>query len=517
MKRAPALAVVLLLLSGFAFLRAGTVEVLLPDGSAAAGAKTACIAKAMFLHISNGEVLQHYGDALPVLPANGRITVPDEDAGRWVFLHPGGWADVDISSGTRKVQLEPWNEIRGEIDAALGNGVPATAGFSRVETRGLGANDRGAVYWTSEAPVGGDGKFVLERVPSGSGVVGLMREFKVGRRVQRWKEYPVVVEIPAARTVRVGGAGVEVRGRVAVDGPALVAISGRSGQSPSYFGVTGEGGSFVVAGVPPGDYRIVIRPMDRDGGEYHVQHEFAVVATDASVDLGEIKQGANDAGVYRQVEFPDGLVERVREAAAKQCSQPVKKIWLGQLLHPANVWGARVTFEPERTSGTHAIARTFLVEIPGETIRKYYPEHGTEGYGYRFVEGEFVRPRLLEQEVRVFPLSTQTVALPIEEPLDYDTALALLKAIEARTWKPKMRESSSHKNADGSETWTVSGASWGAGIAPEDLQKIDSIRREKPGGTIRVRTRDRDFGGRDAEFEQKGGEFILVGGGHWVS
>ncbi len=519
MNRAPALAVVLLLLSGFAFLCAGTVEVILPDGSAAAGAKAACIAKAMFLHIRNGEVLQHYGDALPVLSADGRITVPDNDAGRWVFLHPDGWADVDISSGTRKVQLERWNEIHGEIDAASGSGVPATAGFSRVEARGLGANDRGAVYWTSEAQVSGDGKFALERVPAGRGVVGLAREFEVGRRVQRWKDHPVMVEVPDARAVHVGGAGVEVRGHVkaAADGPALVAITGRSGQPPSYFGATGADGVFVVAGVRPGDYRIVIRPMDHDDGPYHVQREFTVGAADAGVDLGEFGEGPQDVGVYRRVEFPDGIIERVREEAAKQCSRPVKRIWLGQLVHPANVWGARVTFEPELTSGTRATARTFLVEIPGETIRKYYPEHGTEGYGYRFVEGEFIRPRLLEQEVRVFPLATQTVALPIEEPLDYDTALALLKSIEARTWKPKQGRTSSRKNADGSETWTVSGSSWGPAIAPEDLQKIDTIRCEKPGGTINVRTRDRDFGGRSAEFEQKDGGFILVGGGGWVS
>ena len=157
------------------------------------------------------------------------------------------------------------------------------------------------------------------------------------------------------------------------------------------------------------------------------------------------------------------------------------------------------------------------MEIPGETIRKFYPEHGTDGYGYRFVDGEFLRQRMLEQEVRVFPLGTQTLALPIEDPLDYETALALLKSIEAGTWKTKREEPASRRNKDGSVTWTGSVSIAGRWIAPEDLPKVISIRRDKPGGTIELMTRERDFGGKAAESEQKDGEFILVCGGSWVS
>ena len=124
---------------------------------------------------------------------------------------------------------------------------------------------------------------------------------------------------------------------------------------------------------------------------------------------------------------------------------PDKEIWLGQLAHPVNVWGARVTFEPEPTDETHATARMFVVQIPGETIRKFYPEHDTDGFGYRFIEGDFFKPRLFEETVRIFPLATQTLHLKIEEPMDYDTALALLKAIETGTWKSKQPRSTTRK------------------------------------------------------------------------
>ena len=236
---------------------------------------------------------------------------------------------------------------------------------------------------------------------------------------------------------------------------------------------------------------------------------------DSSVDLGEFADTSPDVEIYRQVEFPDGLIDRVREVASKQCARPIKKIWLGQLAHPVNVWGARVTFEPEPTDETHATARMFVVQIPGETIRKFYPEHDTDGFGYRFIEGDFFAPRLFEETVRIFPLATQTLHLKIEEPLDYDTALALLKAIEARTWKTKEKPRAKTKNKDGS--WTVSfSGSWNE-ITADDLPKVDSIRREKIDGPIKLHTRERDFGGKAADFEFQNGEFILLGVGHWVS
>ncbi|MEI6071457.1 MAG: carboxypeptidase-like regulatory domain-containing protein [Verrucomicrobiae bacterium] len=494
---------------------AAEVSVILPDGSPAAGATAVSVAKVMFLHVKNGAIIKHYGDAPPLLPDDGRIVIPDKEIGRWVFLHPKGWADLAISLETREVRLQPWNEIQGTLEESARPKAPASVAFSRIESR-PSAYERGSVYWTSEAAVADDGGFVIANLPTGAGVVGLLREIKNGRREQRWKDFPVEISVPHDGQIRIGGSGVEVRGRLSKNtgALALVTIIDRSGgKTPPHFGATNDDGAFAIPGIAPGNYRIVIRPFDE--GKFHVQREFVVRKEDSSVNLGEFADTSPDVEIYRQVEFPDGLIDRVREVASKQCDRPIKKIWLGQLFHPGNVWGARVTFEPEPTDETHATARMFVVQIPGETIRKFYPEHDTDGFGYRFIEGDFFAPRLFEETVRIFPLATQTLHLKIEEPLDYDTALALLKAIEARTWKTKEKPRAKTKNKDGS--WTVSfSGSWNE-ITADDLPKVDSIRREKIDGPIKLHTRERDFGGKAADFEFQNGEFILLGVGHWVS
>jgi|GEM_PF-6470502 hypothetical protein len=92
---------------------------------------------------------------------------------------------------------------------------------------------------------------------------------------------------------------------------------------------------------------------------------------------------------------------------------------------------------------------------------------------------------LIEQTVRSFPLRTQTLHLPIPEGLDYGTALALLKAIEAKSWK----NPPAPKRQPGDFKWAASG---GPALGSEDLPCIESLHRKKPAGRIEVRTRAGD-------------------------
>jgi len=497
------------------------VRVLLPDGSPAAGATAVSVTKAGLLEIRDGRIVTYYGDKPAIVAADGRLPIPDDERGRWVFLHDGGWADLVFTPEDKEIPLKAWQQVRGTVEENIRSKGAARVALSLIDPLVSRSRELGTVRWICETAAGEDGSFVLNNVPSGTGLLGLVHEEKTGRQVQHWKDYPTRIALPGGNPVRIGASGIKVRGRLTGETtPALVTLFDRSGKEPPRFGLTAAGGAFEIPGMPVGDFRIVIRPAERFDSKFHIQRDFQVPAGGQSLDLGDfpVAESSPEVEIYEQVEYPEGLVERVREAASKQCGRPIKKIWLGQLGHPMNVWGARVTFEPEQTDGTHATARTFVVKIPGETIRKFYPAFDTEGYGYRFNDGEFFEPKLYEENVRAFPLATQTLHLKIADPLDYETALALLKAIETGTWKTKEKTRAKTKNQDGS--WTVSfSGSWGSGdgISPDDLPRIDSIRREKPDGPIKVNTYDRDFGGKAADFEFRDGEFILLSVGHWVS
>lgn len=487
-------------------VRAESVRFLLPDGSPAAGGRVISVPAAGFVHIRNGEIVKHYGDPAAKLPADGRLEISAKNLGRHVVLHRDGWADTGITAATREVRLHEWHTVRGH--ATGGDSV----GFSRSETRARLPDERGSVFWTSEAPVAADGAFAIPCVPAGPGVVGIMREYRDHRRVQRWKDFPVAVTVPAATGISLGDTGVMVQGRLpaSVPRPAMVTLVSRTGDQPPRHAVAGTEGTFSVPGVQPGEFRLSARPLD--GTSTQLQHEFTLANDGQPLDLGELAPADTSVEVYRMVEYPDGLIAKVRAAAEAQSRRPIRKIWLGQLAHPLDLWGARVTFEPEPIDATHAVARTFIVQIPGEAIRKYYPEFGTEGFGYRFTEGEFFKPRLVETPVRSFPLATRTVFLPVSENLAYDSVLALLRAIEAGSWKRPQSETT--KGPKGK--WTKVYSS-GADISPDDLDAIESIERTEPGARIRVKTRDGDFRGRVIEFEERGGEYFLVAGSRWVA
>lgn len=156
-----------------------------------------------------------------------------------------------------------------------------------------------------------------------------------------------------------------------------------------------------------------------------------------------------------------------------------------------------------------------IIQIPGETVRKFHPEHDSLGYGFRFADSEIEVGKILESRVRVFPLSGQTYYFPLDEGVDYDSALALLRNIEAGTIqriKPK-----SEKTADGA--WLTSVQAVGD-ITPDVLPTITTIttiRRGKTKNEIEVQTRTRAFGGKNYTFQQNSDGFLLIGVSSWVS
>jgi hypothetical protein len=293
--------------------------------------------------------------------------------------------------------------------------------------------------------------------------------------------------------------------------PVVITLASRD-VNPNIHGLTDAEGRFTIPGVLPGKYRLFARP-DLGSATKNILHRDVEVGSEP-LDLGELSGRKPDVETDNRVEFDAGLIERLRAEAAAHSDHPVEKIWLGELVHPSGEYGARITFAPRPATKdpTKATRMTLLIRIPGESIRKLYPEHDLLGYGFRFGEGPFEKVTAFEQPLRVFPLKATTLYLALDNGPSYDDALALLLAIESenvRTPEPESRKT-------GPDTWSVTVRGF-AKPSPEILTSIIEPRAEAD-GILTIRTRNRPFGGTFYNFKKlPDGGFEITGGGSWVS
>jgi hypothetical protein len=488
----------------FLFLSAATI--LLPDGAPASGAQAVPLATAHFVHVT-GITFARPTEPEAVSP-QGWLPISSQTAGRWVILHERGWGDVEITPETEIVRLEPWADVSGSVATPLPDG--AMVSYHRVE-RPRQNDERGTIFWTATARVAEDGSYSLRHVPTGLGSVGVLREAKSDRRVLRWRDYPRMVDVPSAGPLNLEG-GVAVTGRIVTgDMPALITLAPKKPEATCH-GLTDDEGHFSIPGVLPGAYRLTARP-DHGSATQNIPHRDIAIGSEP-LDLGELSSTDPDVETDTRVEFDDRLIARIHKEAARQSSQPIEKTWIGEILHPSGLYGARITFQPEPDPGdpTKAIRQTLVIHIPGEPIRNYYPEHDSLGYGFRFNNGPFDKVTMFDAAVRVFPLASTTLHLPLDGDVAYEDALALLLAIESNA----IGSSEPVPRRSGSNTWTVGPISVGGKPSADILPSILGLRAEKD-GTFTIRTRTRPFGGRVYHFKKLPvGGFEFRGGGSWV-
>lgn len=464
--------------------------ILLPDGTPADGGCAASLAKDHFVHVTGTRF------ARPVKPElvteDGTLEVTPETAGRWIILHQNGYADTTITPETAEVRLDPWCDISGTVAVPHAPGAQVT--YHRTEGP-CRADDRGSVFWTSSTTAREDSTFVLTHVPRGHGSIGLQREAKNERRIQRWRDYVRYVDVPSPSPGILAG-GTIVSGRIRADDlPAIITLASK-GPAPTAHGLTDSRGRFEIPGVLPGEYRFSARP-DLGSGTLNIPHCDITVGTEP-LDLGEISGAEPEVEIDRRVEFNDGLIDRIRVAAHEHSAHPITSIWLGELVHPLGSYGARVRFHPQPLAGdpTRAGQISLLLQIPGEAIRKFYPEHDSLGWGFRFSNEPFEKVTAFENTLRVFPLATTKLHLPLDDNVSYDDALALLRAIEDGLLLPNSPRPPTNRALP--------------------LEQIIAISQE--GNTFKIRTRNRPFGGNFYHFKKlPDGSFKQTGGGGWVS
>lgn len=276
------------LLSGFYLSAAHATHVLLPNSEPAAGATAVALATTHFLRIDGLEIQQRpQQEEVVILSGDGKLEVLEETAGRWVILHSLGYADVDLDLETETITLQPWNVLSGRVEVPGEEG--ARVSFARWERPRRRDEKGGSIYWTTSVEVAEDGSFSIPRVPDGFGQVGLLREHRHERRINRWREYTQATPVPQKEEITLGG-GIFLRGRLDLpseDLPALITVAPK-GDWPSAHGVSDEAGNFKIPGLLPGEYRLTARGISSQSGKSVLQMDFAITEDQTEADLGTL-------------------------------------------------------------------------------------------------------------------------------------------------------------------------------------------------------------------------------------
>lgn len=188
------------------------------------------------------------------------------------------------------------------------------------------------------------------------------------------------------------------------------------------------------------------------------------------------------------VSVTDEQIRDVKSRAAKAYSGEIDRIYVGQLVHPfANV-GFRVYFKDEIV-GTYVTKRQFVLEITPANRKESKPSDERIVTQGNFLSRRVVPSGLCTHVTRLFPLKTARLSLDLPDNLRYSQAMALLQAIESKTYRSHSDEPF-RRLSDAIDVSEVTGILSDETTTPIDMSKIYSLHYNEEANTIEVRTKE---------------------------
>jgi len=504
-----------------------SVRVLTSDGAPAANAKVFEAVQRDLLRVTDGEISFATGD---IMQTNDEGVFTAHETGKhqafveWTaILHGTGFAIAAITHETPEIRLKPWHSVSGKLAGKRGEWDTLVYFVHTYHDK----FNRRNVAWSASVPVAADGTFTIEKLPEASVVVAqLQRPPVAGEKPGLFNgryQFPTVFSVPAKDPLVVAEDRVAVSGKVdsGVALPSLIRLMPKN----RYFThrvFSAKDGRFAIPGVSKGDYDLVAY----SAGEDAEPNDFStatvlvpVTVADGNVNLAALAPYKTDyvLAIQNTTTITAETLKRVEEKAKELCPHAIERISIGEITKPDDflTFGALVTYvlQPNAEDATSAKQTFAIIELPfgyGTEMDNGYLSVNT----LHVVDEDFKETSTHDKDMRIFPLKSHKLILEIPKSLKYETALALLQAIEDNKLKIKpIGKVSEFNTLDDDAMESLHQRQAGNKPTAADLPKIREINFD--GETLEIRTREAARQGKTFTLEKSGNNFLFVREGSW--
>jgi len=295
----------------------------LPTGQPAEGASVVVATPEQGVYPYNGRITQLERFPHAITDKQGQYTIPAVEVGyKVLYLHDDGVAELTEAEhgAMAEVVLQPWSRVDGQV---MPNVKLGTAGQAVLNNYGNDSQDQDTtrVAWYFRKKIDDVGKFIFDRVPPRSMIVG--GSFSYGDDLgvlsfENTHTRRVKLNPGETTTVQIGGVGRKIKGQLLepIDNDGefpwhqgvvklTQQIDNGSSKNPllgdrTFAAVIAADGSFEIDDVLPGEYKIhvLINTLSVNGNRWNLfaraEQSCTIAHTHSSsdvavVDLGEIQ------------------------------------------------------------------------------------------------------------------------------------------------------------------------------------------------------------------------------------